>query len=621
MAPTFHDGYTLAGRYRLDEIIGTGRTAEVYGAQDLSLNRRVAIKVLLSELAAHEQVRRAFRERIISSSTLSHPHLERVYDGGQEHGAIFVVCEYLRGGSFEDVLASGRRLSVDDGARLGRDVASGLAYAHEHGLVFGSLSPSSLLFDDEGRVRVTDLALAGLAAPYRERMSVDDARYLAPEQALGEPATDKSDVYALALILFEGVTGSAAFEGATPEAVLRARLNAPLPVRLELGTLDMILAQATVPDPLLRLDAGQFAARLGGVVVDANPIIVRPVGEQAPLLARVEPPAPRTSIGFNAPSPEQIVGTAPSGGGFSRVPRVSSAAGRGGPRVPSGGAARTPGFGLSPRDLPRTSNRRGAYLAAVVVLIVLVVIAAGVAWKLGVFKKSHTVPDLVGLTVSEASSKAAPGDFGVTMVNAASTTNPNYERVLSQDPAAGTSAKTGTDIDVKVATIATRLPKRIVGESCADATSLLAKYHLSATCPSASALYSATIAKGDVVRLLYDGASNPATVPEGSKVVLALSKGPSPTTTTTTTTVPASSVTTTSTSTTTTTAPAHAPSVVPNVIGDDYAETYAAFKKAVLYFSTTGPGAGTTTWSTVVAESPVAGTTVPYKSTVVLTVK
>ena len=98
----------------------------------------MAVKVLLADLAAHEEVRRAFRDRIIRASTLSHPHLARVFDGGQEHGAIFMISEYLRGGSLEDVLAAGRRLSVDDGARLGRDVASALAYVHENGFVLGA---------------------------------------------------------------------------------------------------------------------------------------------------------------------------------------------------------------------------------------------------------------------------------------------------------------------------------------------------------------------------------------------------------------------------------------------------------------------------------------------------
>ena len=130
MAPTFNPGHDLAGRYQIIELLGVGHTAEVYRAEDVSLHRTVVVKVLLSHLAAHEEVRRTFRNQIVRSATLSHPHLARVFDGGQESGSIFMISEYLGGGSLEDVLASGRRLSVDDGARLGRDVTSALAYVH-----------------------------------------------------------------------------------------------------------------------------------------------------------------------------------------------------------------------------------------------------------------------------------------------------------------------------------------------------------------------------------------------------------------------------------------------------------------------------------------------------------
>ena len=223
--PTFTSGHDLAGRYRIIELRGVGHTAEVYSAEDLSLSRTVAVKVLLPSLAAHEGVRRAFRDHIVRASTLSHPHLARVFDGGQESGAIFMITEYLDGGSLEDVLSAGRTLEIDDVARLGRDVASALSYVHANGFVHGELSPSKLLFDSEGRVRVSDIALAGLGIPYREQLTLDDARYMSPEQAVGESAGPESDVYALALILFEAATGTAAFEGATPEATLRVRLS------------------------------------------------------------------------------------------------------------------------------------------------------------------------------------------------------------------------------------------------------------------------------------------------------------------------------------------------------------------------------------------------------------
>lgn len=604
MAPTFAPDYTLAGRYRISRLLGVGRTAEVYLAEDVSLQRNVVVKVLLPDLAAHESIRRAFRDHIVRAATLSHPHLARVYDGGQEHGAIFMISEYLSGGSLEDAMRAGRRLSVDDAARLGRDAGSALAYAHEHGFVLGALSPSKILFDEEGHLRVSDVALAGLAAGYRERMTLDDARYLSPEQAVGDPAGPESDVYALALILFEAVTGSAAYEGTTPEMVLRARITAPLPVRLELGTLDMVLAQAALPDPRLRLDAEQFSQRLGAVVSDASPLVLRRGANEAPLLAGFSPSEPRNSIGFQAPSPEQIVG-ASTGASTAAFPRVARAVGDGGsgPRTPVG---RTPRFDRAPYELPRAPRQRRGFLYAALALVVIALVA-GIIWKAGVFTKSHTVPTLTGLTLTQAQNAVA-GDGYVLSVSQVDSSSVAKNLVVSQSPASGTSAKSGATIDVKVSEgpgIVT-LPKNLLGRGCAGAVNELRTLHVIATCPAANEINSSRAA-GEVAQVLYGKTANPLVVPRGSSVILELSNG--------------SSSTSTSTASTTTTLAGEGLRAMPNVVGDDYAQAYAAMKKAVLYFSTTGPGAGTTTWTKVISQSPAAGTMVPYKSTVTLDVQ
>ncbi len=620
----FSPDHLLAGRYRIVHLLGVGQTAEVYEAEDTSLQRRVAVKVLLASLAQHEDIRRAFRDRIIRASTLSHPHLARVFDGGQESGAIFMISEYLGGGSLEDVLRAGRRLSVDDGARLGRDVASALAYLHEHGFVLGNLSPSKLIFDDDGRVRVSDVALAGLAGIHRERMTLDDARYLSPEQAVGEVAGPESDVYALALILFEAVTGSAAYEGSTPEAILRARLDAPLPVRLELGTLDMVLAQAAVPDPRLRLDAAQFSGRLGAVVGDASPLVVHP-GAEEPLLSQFEPLKPRNSIGFSAPSPEQVTGASPivASDAFPRAPRghvASSPA----VRAPLG---RTPRFERPSYDLPRTERRRWGFLLAAIVIVVAAIVA-GVLWKEGFFKKTYAVPNLVGMTTKQASSAIASDGYTLNVTEAYSPKVAAND-IISQTPIAGTKEKSGDVIDVQVSKgpALAEMPTHLVGETCNAAAAQLTALHVKSTCSARDRIYSSTTSVNHIARVLYHGTVNPIGVPRGATVILERSKGPRPSGTTTTTapsttTTTAPSTTTTSTTTTTTTTPPNqAPRAVPNVVGDDYAQTVAAMKKAVLYFTTEGPGAGTTTWTKVVSEDPIAGTKVAYKSTVILHVQ
>jgi beta-lactam-binding protein with PASTA domain len=180
--------------------------------------------------------------------------------------------------------------------------------------------------------------------------------------------------------------------------------------------------------------------------------------------------------------------------------------------------------------------------------------------------------------------------------------------VVSQSPASGTSAKSGATIDVKVSEgpgIVT-LPKNLLGRGCAGAVNELRTLHVIATCPAANEINSSRPA-GEVAQVLYGKTANPLVVPRGSSVILELSNG--------------SSSTSTSTASTTTTLAGEGLRAMPNVVGDDYAQAYAAMKKAVLYFSTTGPGAGTTTWTKVISQSPAAGTMVPYKSTVTLDVQ
>ena len=199
--------------------------------------------------------------------------------------------------------------------------------------------------------------------------------------------------------------------------------------------------------------------------------------------------------------------------------------------------------------------------------------------------------------------------------------------IVDQTPVSGTSAKAGLVIYVTISDgpVMVTMPAHLVGEDCSTATSQLAALKVTAQCPAIQAIVS-TIPSGRVARVLYRGSVNPTTVPKGSTVTLQLSKGATgTTTTTTTTTVPVTTTTkpgttTTSTSTTTTTTPA-ATEAMPNVAGMTRAQVFAAMKAASLYFSTRGPGANSTKWTTAVSSVPVAGTRVKKLSTVIINVK
>ena len=627
MSPTFAPGHDLVGRYRILELLGVGATAEVYLAEDLTLQRRVVVKVLLGELSAYEDVRRSFRDHIIRAATLNHPQVARVFDGGQESGSIFMVTEFLSGGSLEDVLRSGRVLGADDTARLGRDVSAALAYLHANGFVHGSLSPSKLLFDEQGLVRVSDIALAGLGEMHREQLSFDDVRYLSPEQALGGVAVDKSDVYALALILYESVTGESPFESATPEVMLRRRINTPLPVRAELGTLDMVLAQAAVPDPRVRLDAEQFASRLSAVAIDVAPLSLRHLRAGVPLLAQFPASTPRSSIGFRPPSADEIVGAT------AVVPIVSRQYPS--PQTPrrdaDTGAPTSVVRRVAPPSRPRATGpiepppQRRLLFFVLAVSLVLVAVVAAVSWQLGFFATKHTVPSLIGMNYQRAAAqlKAEGFTLSVTQHSHSSTTPPND--VLTQNPTAGTRALAGQTVNVTVSEgPVVVVLTNILGQDCVSATAQLAAMHVTAQCPSSASVASSTVPSGRVASVIYKNTTNPKSVPLGSTVTLALSTGPVVATTTTTVSPTTTTPTTTTTapaSTTTTTALGQGPRAVPNVVGDSRSQVYAAMRAASLYFSTTGPGSNSPAWTTVVAQTPAAGTVVPWHSSVTLQVK
>ena len=226
-------GRVLGKRYRLLSALGTGASAHVYLAEDVSLQRHVAVKVLQPGLATDEAFLKRFRAEARSVASLNHPHVLRVFDWGDDADGPYLVLEYLGGGSLRDMLDQGTRLSHAQAAKLGTEVAQGLAYAHARGLVHRDIKPANLLFDEEGRVRVADFgvarALAEAAWTEPAGAMVGTARYISPEAAQGRPVDGKADVYSLALVLYEAVTGTVPFVTDTTMGTLAARIGKPLP--------------------------------------------------------------------------------------------------------------------------------------------------------------------------------------------------------------------------------------------------------------------------------------------------------------------------------------------------------------------------------------------------------
>ena len=207
-------GRVLGGRYRLVTPLGTGASAHVYLADDVSLHRRVAIKVLHPALAGDSAFLKRFRAEAQSVAALNHPNILQVYDWGEENDEPFLVLEYLAGGSLRQVYDTGALLTPEQAVQVGIEAAAGLDYAHRRGLIHRDIKPANLLFDADGRLRIADFglarALAEAAWTEPDGAILGTARYAAPEQVEGWVLDGKADVYALALVLYEGVTGEAA---------------------------------------------------------------------------------------------------------------------------------------------------------------------------------------------------------------------------------------------------------------------------------------------------------------------------------------------------------------------------------------------------------------------------
>lgn len=258
-------GRVLGGRYRLVAPIGMGASAQVYLADDVKLRRRVALKMLHEALAGDADFTRRFRAEARAAAALSHPNVMAVYDWGDGDVA-FIVTEYLSGGSLRALLDGGNLLSPAQALGVGLEAARALDYAHRRGFVHRDIKPANLLFGEEQRLRIADFglarALAEAAWTEPQGAVLGTARYASPEQAKGEKLTGKADVYSLALVLVEAVSGEVPFVADTTLGTLMARVDKPLVVPDSLGPLHEVIAQAGHPDPAQRIDARTLAAGL-----------------------------------------------------------------------------------------------------------------------------------------------------------------------------------------------------------------------------------------------------------------------------------------------------------------------------------------------------------------------
>ena len=442
-------GRVLGGRFRLVTRMGPGRFTDVYMAYDLAASRRVTVKLLSEDLLPDGWAGLAsrFLEAAGEAAPVSHPHVVGVQSWGDSDLGLYVVSDYMEGGSLLGMLDAGHLLSPSQVLMVGLDVARGLEHIHRQGIIHGDIRPSNVLFSRRGRARLADLGTSwALSSSEREGAlmarsvfsAIDAVRYASPEQAQGLTPDHKSDVYSLVLVLTEVLTGRVPFDSDDPEYTQMAKMSRQLDLTGQFDRLGRVLEQAGRPER----DDRPTARDLGLGLLSAAETLPRP----APLpLSKPGPEIPDTG--------ESAAATAPDRHPEEVAPKASS----------------------------RPAVRR--LLATVVALVLLGAAGFGAfkLWDNWFGAETQPVPDLIGASDFELS--RIENESGWVLDRREQRQDGTVAgQILRQEPQPGTGLERGKTVTVWISLgpELVSIPGNLTGLFIADAEEALAAVGLSA---------------------------------------------------------------------------------------------------------------------------------------------
>jgi len=269
----------VAGRYSLESELGRGGMGIVYLAHEVSLDRPVALKLLPPELSAQPQLKERFLREARTAAKLSHPNIVPIFAVDEVDGFVFFAMAYVGGESLGQRIRAKGPVPASEAARIMREVAWALAYAHAQGIVHRDVKPDNILLEDgSGRALVTDFGIAHVReAPGMTAVGevIGTAEYMSPEQASGEPVDARSDMYSLGVLGYYMLSGRLPFEGETVGAVLAKHITQPAPPVASVvpeapGRLARVVDRCLAKEPAQRYAHGEELAEELGSALEAR---------------------------------------------------------------------------------------------------------------------------------------------------------------------------------------------------------------------------------------------------------------------------------------------------------------------------------------------------------------
>ena len=449
-------GEQYDGRYRLERRIGSGGMADVWLAEDGSLNRQVAIKILADRYTQDEGFVERFRREATAAAGLNHPNIVAIYDRGQAEGTYYIAMEYVDGPTLKEEISARAPLPEADAITYAQQALQALEFAHRRGVIHRDVKPHNMMITPEGMLKMTDFGIARAANTVEMTevgSIVGTAQYLSPEQARGQPVGPQSDIYSMGIVLYEMVTGELPFNGGSAVEIAMKQVNDPPPPptrknRLLSPALEQVIMRALAKDPALRF---------------------RSARDMADELERV-----RRGLGVSQ--------------GTQQATMVMSAAAASATRVMP---AQPPP--AAPPDVPQAKR---SLLPWIVVALLL---AASTAVGYIVYQKLQgpslvTVPNVKTLTQGQAEQQLQTDGFKTKVQKVPGTIEQNGT-VLDTSPAAGSSVKKGSTVTLKVASVSSITLPNVRGEQLSQAVTKLqnAGFVVSAQTPVASKLQSGIV--------------------------------------------------------------------------------------------------------------------------------